>query len=102
MKQYDKIVRDNIPRIMISQGKVINTRRLNKGEVILELRKKLNEELHEYQQSYSPEELVDIIEVCIALANRDGISEKQLMENVYKKRFERGGFDDGVYLISEN
>lgn len=101
MIKYEKIVRDKIPRIMMAQGKLPHTRDLNKGEVILELRRKLEEELKKYEQNYCSDELVDIIEVCIALAARDNISEKQLMENLYKKRSEQGGFDDGVYLISE-
>lgn len=100
MAIHNKLVRDNIPSLLMQKGIIGRFKQLNLGEGILELRKKLNEEVKKYGNSYSVDDLVDIVEVCIALASKDGINEDELMNMVHTNRKERGAFNDNIYLIS--
>ena len=65
---YNKLVRDRIPEIIQGSGKACRTEELSDEEYIEKLDAKLNEELLEYQESKSMEELADLLEV---LGNRD-------------------------------
>lgn len=60
MKIYNKLVRDNIPEIMINNGAKPVIRILNDEEYLVELNKKLQEELHEYLLDGNIEELADL------------------------------------------
>ena len=48
LKIYNKLVRDNIPKIMIQNGTTPITRILSDEEYLTELNKKLLEEVKEY------------------------------------------------------
>ena len=63
MKIYNKLVRDNIPEIMIENGAKPVTRILSDEEYLRELNKKLLEEVNEYLESGNILELADIEEV---------------------------------------
>ena len=69
MKIYNKLVRDNIPEIMISNGAEPVTRILSEEEYLNELNKKILEEVNEYLESGSIEELADVEEVLRAILN---------------------------------
>ena len=69
---YDKLVRDEIPQIIEGQGKKAVTRILNDNEYREYLEKKLDEEVAEFHESKEVEELADILEVLIALAQSKG------------------------------
>ncbi len=56
-KIYDKLVRDRIPEIIESDGKVCATEILSDDRYLQTLDAKLDEELAEYQESKSLEEL---------------------------------------------
>ena len=56
------------------------------------------EEVTEYLESNSPEELADILEVVFALAETKEISEKQLMKIRKSKRKKNGAFKNGIIL----
>lgn len=101
MTTYNKLVRDKIPQIMISNGEIPNTRILNTGEFIFELRNKLTEEVKEYINSGDIEELADILEVCFALGKINGVTQEELLEVMNNKRESRGGFEDKIFLISK-
>lgn len=60
MKEYNKLVRDNIPEIMIKNGAKPVTRILSDNEYLEELNKKLLEEVNEYLSSGDILELADI------------------------------------------
>ena len=64
----------------------------------LYLERKLVEEVTEYLESNSPEELADILEVVFALAETKEISEKQLMKIRKSKRKKNGAFKNGIIL----
>ena len=63
MKEYNKLVRDKIPEIMISKNCKPVTRILSDEEYILELNKKLLEEVNEYLKDDNSEEIADILEL---------------------------------------
>jgi len=77
MKIYNKLVRDNIPEIMIKNGAKPVTRILTEEEYLKELNKKLLEEVNEYLESGSIEELADIEEVIIAILNAKKTSKEK-------------------------
>ena len=60
-KAYHKLVRDRIPEIIEADGKTCVTEILPDEQYLEMLDTKLNEELAEYQESKSLEELADQI-----------------------------------------
>ena len=101
MKIYNKLVRDKIPEIMISNGVVPITRILGDQEYLLELNKKLQEEVNEYLESGSIEELADIEEVLISILNIKGVSKEKFEEIRFEKVLKRGSFNKKIFLKSE-
>lgn len=96
-----KLVRDKIPEIICSSGYEPVTRVLDDGEYVAELEKKLDEEVAEYHESKSVEELADILEVVYALCEAHGKNVSELMDVYEKKHDERGGFKEKIFLISK-
>lgn len=98
---YNKLVRDKIPQIMESNGEKAITKILNDEEYTKALHTKLDEEVLEFHQDDNAEELADILEVVFALAKSKGYSEEELLALRNKKREQRGGFDDKIFLIAK-
>ena len=98
MKQYDKLVRDRIPEIIEGSGKTCTTRILPQEEYLQKLDEKLCEELGEYQESKSLEELADLLEVMEAVVKARGYTLEQLYAIRDEKKAKRGGFDDRILL----
>lgn len=96
---YDKLVRDKIPQIIKAQGKKAVVRILRKDEFKIYLERKLDEEVKEYHESKDVEELADILEVIIALAESKGCSFVDLMDMRTKKAVKKGGFSKRVLLL---
>ena len=99
MKAYNKLVRDKIPDIIRDKGEIANTKKLNDTEFFDTLNHKLKEEVDEYFEDYSVEELTDIVEVIYAIARHRGLSINDFEKIRKKKLDERGGFEDRVLLI---
>ena len=59
---------------------------------------KLNEELAEYQESKSLEELADLLEVLRAVARARGWTWEQLEQVRQEKAAKRGGFEKKLLL----
>ena len=100
--EYNKLVRDNIPALMEAQGKHPQTRILSKEEYTRCLEGKLDEETAEFHGDHTLEELADILEVVLALAEDMGCSAEALMEVYNRKHDARGGFRDRVFLIRDD
>lgn len=100
MIHYDKLVRDRIPEIIRESGKMPITRLVtDKKELGQRLIDKLAEEMQEYRESGSVEEIADILEVLQALVEQiHGMSWEQVREIQGHKWEERGGFRDGIVL----
>lgn len=98
--KYNKLVRDRMPEIIAEKGKNVTFRILDDDdEYKRELERKLDEEVAEYHESKSIEELVDILEVITALISAHGFSQREVMEKKNEKGAERGGFFKGMYLV---
>lgn len=103
MPTYNKLVRDEIPRIIAADGKTYRSRILESEEYVQELRTKLGEESEEYFNASNDrdalEELADMLEVIRALAVGHGSSPEELEKIRVGKAEKRGGFKDKVFLI---
>ena len=102
MKVYNKLVRDNIPEIMIQNGAKPVTRILTDEEYLIELNKKLLEEVKEYLESENIEEIADIEEVLLAILNVKGITRDNLEEIRKTKTLKRGAFNKKIFLERED
>lgn len=67
MSTFDKLVRDNIPNILRAKGISYTQRVASPDEFKKRLIEKLMEEVEEFLQSETSEELADIIEVIETL-----------------------------------
>lgn len=98
MKTYHKLVRDRIPEIIEANGKTCVCETLSDEEYIRLLDEKLNEELAEYQESKSLEELADLLEVMQAVVRARGWTLDELEQMRADKAAERGGFAKKILL----
>ena len=96
--KYNKLVRDKIPEIISRDGKIPVARMLTDDEYQYYLVKKLKEETAEFEDYPCLEELADILEVVMALANAYGYTSIALDMERYRKRRERGGFSKKILL----
>lgn len=100
MAAKNKLVRDKIPEIIRSEGRVPNTRVLEQSEYVLELEKKLQEEVEEYLTDKNADELADITEVVLALAKTLNVGRDELEKIRAEKVQKNGAFEDKTFLIS--
>lgn len=96
--RYHKLVRDRIPEIIRADGGHCVTETLAEEEYLTMLDLKLTEELKEYQESKSLEELADLLEVMHAVAEARGSSMAEVEAIRLRKREARGGFDRRLML----
>lgn len=103
MPLYHKLVRDAIPNIIDQTGKKATFRTLDENEFLVEAKKKLHEELAEYEEAVTDadavEELADLLELIQALAKTHGVTVEELEAVRAKKQQQRGGFEERLYLI---
>ena len=97
-KVYNKLVRDRIPEIIEADGKKCACETLSQEQYLAMLDAKLNEELAEYQQSKSLEELADLLEVMGAVVKARGYSWDELTAIRKQKLEKRGGFEKRILL----
>ena len=95
-----KLVRDNIPEIIERSGKKPYYNIIEDDTRYFELlEQKLNEEVAEYHESKSIEELADILEVIYALCEANGDTVENLQAVYQRKHNERGGFTKRIFLL---
>lgn len=94
-----KLVRDNIPYIIEASGGTCVTRVLDDEEYLEALNAKLDEELAEYHESGSAEELADLLEVIYAIAKTRGYD---VVGMRIEKAARRGGFEKRIMLEEVN
>ena len=119
LKQYNKLVRDNIPDIIISNGGTCKYRQANERERLMYLKTKIEEEMNEFLKAYKKdslsgmqEELVDLLTVTLRYIDekQDHIpyceDDKQVDStikgfiNYYDNKIEdKGGFKKGYILL---
>ena len=98
VSELPKLVRDYIPDQIAKNNLSVMYSFADEKDYKLYLERKLVEEVAEYLESNSPEELADILEVVFALAETKEISEKQLMKIRKSKRKKNGAFKNGIIL----
>lgn len=98
MIYYDKAIRDKIPEIIQESGYSCNVKTLTDDEFLVEIEKKLSEEVQEYQKGKEVSELADILEVIYRIAQLKGISKDELEKIRIKKVGERGSFEKNLFL----
>jgi len=99
MTSYNKLVRDRIPEILNKKGILYEQRVANQGEYKVELIKKLQEEIDEFTENPTSEELADIKEVVLALETLAEYKETEEVRS--KKKEEMGGFERRLILKGE-
>lgn len=99
--EFNKLVRDKIPQMIEAQGERPIFRTLAPEEYIQCLEAKLDEEVCEYHEGKNLEELADILEVILALAEANGFSKEDLRSAYREKHEMRGGFSNRIFLISK-
>ncbi len=102
MIYYNKAIRDKVPEIIKKDGYSCNVKKLSDEQFLIEIEKKLSEEVAEYQNDKNPEELADILEVIYRIAKLKGISKEELENIRIKKVEERGGFEKNLFLIDSS
>jgi predicted house-cleaning noncanonical NTP pyrophosphatase (MazG superfamily) len=98
---YRKLVRDGIPRIIEADGGQPVIRVLDQAGYLVALRAKLMEEAGEARVAPDRQlrsELADVLEVLRALAAAHGMSWEDVEAEAARKRDERGGFDQRIFL----
>jgi predicted house-cleaning noncanonical NTP pyrophosphatase (MazG superfamily) len=92
-----KLIRDRIPEIIRGKGEEPLTRVAETAEYGKLLRDKLVEEVEEFLASEGdPEELADILEVVMALADGLGIGQTRLEKLRANKAADRGAFSERI------
>ena len=99
MTKFNKAIRDKIPEIIQKDGYTCNIQTLSDEKFLVEIEKKLSEEVTEYQNDKNPEELTDILEVIYRIAQLKGISKEELEKIRVKKLQDKGGFEKNLFLI---
>lgn len=97
-KSYQKLVRDRIPEIIESSGRICVTEILSDEDYLKMLDAKLDEELAEYHADQNIEELADLMEVIRACAVARGYSVEELEQARAEKAAKRGGFERKILL----
>lgn len=98
MKIYNKLVRDNIPSLLLQDHELPVTHVLDDEAYIEELNKKLQDEVNTYLDRKNVEEMVDILEVIRAILDYNDVSYEEIEEKRKKKAQKKGTFKDRIYL----
>ena len=102
-KEHNKLVRDKIPSIIEENGEYALTRTLTDEELDAALSEKLLEEATEIinatKKEEITEELADLLEVIYAKAKVNGIRFLDVELARQRKKAQKGGFEDKVFLI---
>ncbi len=95
-----KLVRDEIPSLILKNGDVPIVSEVQ-GDAYLEaLFQKIHEECLELHTDRTAEEVADVFEVLMSIAKALGHDWQQVEQTRIKKLGERGGFERGIVLHS--
>ena len=97
---YNKLVRDNIPDIIESEGKTPDVSVCDEETYLEKLNEKLLEEVREYSRSHAVEELADVVEVVHAILDVKGISNTTFDRLRSNKNKIKGAFRKRLLLKS--
>ena len=95
---YDKLVRDKIPSIIETSGKICVSRIAGYKEYRTKIFEKVQEELLEFESTPNVEEAADILEVVYALFDSYQLDINEIERSRVEKLYKRGGFEDRIIL----
>jgi len=98
MKEYNKLVRDQIIEIIKANGGTPEYHTADEAEFRQKAVEKLGEEMAEFILSGDPEELIEIQETLILVAQLMGLTPEELEAKRLKKVEERGAFTKRIIL----
>lgn len=96
--KYNKLVRDKIPEYIKSKGGTPIIHIADDKEYWEKLKDKLLEEVKEFFESETIEEIVDIQEVILAICDYKNFDKIKIEEVRNKKAEERGAFEKKIIL----
>lgn len=100
--EFNKLVRDKIPELMVQEGVIINSKILSTTEYIDKLKQKLVEEAEEVitatDDNQIKNELADVLEVINALCDIHKISIAEIEEARIEKSNAIGTFSGKHYI----
>ncbi|MFZ7132982.1 MAG: hypothetical protein ACOWWR_11545 [Eubacteriales bacterium] len=98
-KNYNKLVRDNIPKIIKNNGKNCTFKHLSQDQEFYNaLLDKVIEEIEELRESSNEEELADIYEILDAVIQLKDFESMHIDYLKIKKKEARGSFHDRIFL----
>jgi len=98
-KEYNKLVRDKILKILKKSG-IGHSHHIaiDDKEYLKKLYEKLDEEIQEFKDTPTVEELADIMEVVEAIGELHHINMKTTLKVKKAKKASRGGFSNRIIL----
>lgn len=100
---HNKLVRDKVPQIIKENKQIPTVRKLNEEDFVNELLRKLEEEIQEVIGARNDKnelimEIGDVYEVIDAIIDLYKLDKNLILELQKKKKQERGGFEEKIYL----
>lgn len=96
--QFGKLVRDNVPAMIISQGEAATWHVADDEEYRRLLKEKLSEEVGETLANPSITEFADVLEVIDAMAQAKGLTFDDVLKTKQERAEKRGGFTKRIIL----
>ena len=96
--QFGKLVRDNVPEIIVGRGEAATWHVAEEEEYERLLREKLLEEVAEALADPTVTEFADILEVIDAMAHLKGLTFEDVLKTKKERAEKRGGFAGRMIL----
>ncbi len=102
---HNKLVRDKVPQIIRENQQIPTVRKLDDEDFVNELLRKLEEEIQEVigarnDRKELMKEISDVYEVMDTIIDLYKLDKNLILELQKRKKRERGGFKERIYLES--
>jgi predicted house-cleaning noncanonical NTP pyrophosphatase (MazG superfamily) len=93
-----KLVRDKLPELLKAQGITAHFHKADHDEYEIELLEKLREEVIEFKNAKSMDELADLLETVDAVIHHFGWSQADIQSTKDQLKAEKGGYQERLIL----